>query len=397
MNVYEQLGMAPIVNAKGTATRLSGGTASPAVRAAMAEAMGLCVDIVELQAAASGRIAAVTGAEAGLVTGGAAAGLLLGTAAYIARLDPAKMARLPDLDGPAPEAVMVRSQRNQYDHAIRAAGVRIVEVGLPDRYAGAGCRDAEPWEIEAAITERTVLVHWVADAMSRPPLEDVVRVAHAHGLPVLVDAAAQLPPAANLRRFVAAGADLVAYSGGKALGGPQASGILCGRKDLIASAALQMLDMDYPEGFFRPPAEFVDVAALKGLPPHGIGRTAKVGKEQIVGLLAALDAFVAEGDDARFARWLHPLATVLDELAPVFAGGMELRKEGAVPLLALYPEGGPTAARRLYADLVDGRPVVHTDPEELDRGCVLLNPVGLVEGDAERIVDRLLELTRSRS
>ncbi len=397
MNVYERLGIAPIVNAKGTATRLSGGTASPAVRAAMAEAMGLCVDIVDLQAAASAHIAGVTGAEAGLVTGGAAAGLLLGTAACIARLDPARMARLPDLDGPTPEAVMARSQRNQYDHAIRAAGVRIVEVGLPDRYAGAGCRDAEAWEFEAAITERTVLLHWVADAMSRPPLDQVVRVAHAHGLPVLVDAAAQLPPQTNLRRFVEAGADLVAFSGGKALGGPQASGILCGRKDLVASAALQMLDMDYPEGFFRPPAGFVDMAVLKGLPPHGIGRTAKVGKEQIVGLLTALDAFVAEGDEARFARWLQPLAAILDDLAPLFAGGMDLRKEGAVPLLALYPAGGPAAARALYAHLVDDRPVIHTDPEELDRGCVLLNPIGLVEGDAERIVARLDEISRSRS
>ncbi|TVQ32209.1 MAG: aminotransferase class V-fold PLP-dependent enzyme [Geminicoccaceae bacterium] len=371
--------------------------AQPLVREAMAEAMGACVDIVELQALASTRIAAVTGGEAGLATAGAAAGLLLGTAACVAGLDPARMARLPEVRGAMPEAIMVRSQRNQYDHALRGAGVRIVEVGLPDRYAGAGCRDAEPWEIEAAINERTVLVHWVADAQSRPALEDVVKVAHAHGLPVLVDAAAQLPPQANLRRFIEAGADLVVFSGGKALGGPQGSGILAGRQDLIASAALQMLDMDYPTGFFRPPAAFIDAAALKGLPPHGIGRVAKVGKEQIVGLLVALEAFIAEGDEARFARWLSPLQTLFDELAPGFDGGLDLRRGGAVPLLGLYPAGGAEAAHRLYADLVQGEPVIHTDPEELDLGAVILNPIALVEGDVARILARLDQISHSRS
>ncbi|MFW5678845.1 MAG: aminotransferase class V-fold PLP-dependent enzyme [Pseudomonadota bacterium] len=392
MTIYDRLGLAPIVNAKGTATRLSGGIAHPDVRSAVAEAMGTCIDIVELQALASTRIAAATGAEAGLVTAGAAAGLLVGTAACIAGLDPARMARLPDTGASPPEAIMVRSQRNQYDHALRGAGVRIVEVGLPDRYAGAGCRDAEPWEIEAAITERTMLVHWVADAASRPPLDAVIAVAHRHGLPVLVDAAAQLPPAANLRRFVEAGADLVVFSGGKALGGPQGSGILAGRGELIASAALQMLDMDYPEGFFRPPPAFVDASKLRGLPPHGVGRVAKVGKEQIVGLLVALELFLAEGDEARFGRWARPLQRLLDELAPVFDGGLDLRADQAVPLLALHPRGGAAAAHDLYRRLLTGTPVIHTDPEELDRGVVLFNPVALVEGDVERILRRFDQL-----
>ena len=100
-------------------------------------------------------------------------------------------------------------------------GLRFIEVGLADRLAGAGCRDAEPWEIDAAISERTALVHYVAGPTARPPLEAVVHVAHARGVPVLVDAAAQLPPKANLRHFIVAGADLVAFSGGKAIGGPQ--------------------------------------------------------------------------------------------------------------------------------------------------------------------------------
>ena len=140
MGIYDDLGVRTIINAKGPSTRVSGGFLTPEVSRAMAEAATHCVDMAELQAGASRIIADVTGAEAGIVTSGAAAGLLLGTAACIAGLDPGRMARLPDTTGMKNEVVMVRSQRNFYDHAVRATGVRIVEVGLPDRVAGAGDR-----------------------------------------------------------------------------------------------------------------------------------------------------------------------------------------------------------------------------------------------------------------
>jgi len=390
--VYARFGLEPIINAKGPGTRLSGGIARPEVRAAMADAMAHCVDIVELHAQACEVIARHTGAEAGLVTSGAAAGLLLGTAACITGLDPGAMARLPLTSGTRGNIVMVRSQRNQYDHALRTTGLEVVEVGLPDRYAGAGCRDAEPWEIADAIDEATKLVHWVADAHSRPPLAAVVEVAHARGVPVLVDAAAQLPPKAALRSFIAAGADLVAFSGGKALGGPQASGILCGRRDLIAAAAMQMLDMDYPPGFFRPPAHFIDADRLPGLPPHGIGRPCKVGKEQIVGLLVALELFVAEDDETRHARWLATVTAVADRLDGLPSVRVEVRGDAAVPTLALTLEGGAQAAVSLYDALVSGRPSVHLDPEELAAGRLVLNPMCLAADDGARLAGRLHDL-----
>ena len=201
---------------------------APEVAQAMAEAAQSCVDIAALQAKASEIIASKTGAEAGYVTSGAAAGLLLGTAACVARLDISKMARLPDTRGMKNDVVMARSQRNFYDHAVRTVGVNIIEVGLPDRYTGAGVRDAEPWEFDDAIGEQTAAVFYVAHAAAKPALDDVVEVAHRRGVPVLVDAAAELPPVSNLKRFVEAGADLVAFSGGKALGGPQGSGLLAG-------------------------------------------------------------------------------------------------------------------------------------------------------------------------
>src|SRR5438445_5346669 len=193
MNIFEQIGVAPVINAAGPVTRLSGGIMAGAVAQAMAEATQHCVDMTELQACASEIIAAATGAEAGYVTSGAAAGLLLGAAACMTGLNPGRMARLPVTAGMKNEAVMVRSQRNFYDHAVRTTGATIVEVGLPDRYAGAGIRDAEEWEIADAIGDSTACVLYVAGPQARPSLPDVVRVAHAAGVPVLVDPAAQLP------------------------------------------------------------------------------------------------------------------------------------------------------------------------------------------------------------
>ena len=263
--------------------------------------------MAELQAAASVVIARHTGAEAGLVTSGAAAGLTLGTAACLAGLDAARMDRLPETGDLPNEVVMCRTHRTGYDHAIRAAGALIREVGFNDRATGAGVRDVEAWELEAAITPRTAAIAYMAAPGSRPPLAEVAALAHRHRLPVLVDAAAQLPPPENLRRFVAEGADLVAFSGGKAIRGPQGTGILCGRRDLIGSAALQQLDLDVRPETWRPPEGLLPRSPLGGIPHHGIGRGCKVSKEEIVGLLVALERFVAldhAGEQARQERLL---------------------------------------------------------------------------------------------
>ena len=354
------------------------------VTQAMSEASRHCVDMAELQAAASRIIAEATGAEAGYVASGASACLLLATAACLTGLDPGRMARLPDAKGIKDEVIMVRSQRNFYDHAVRAAGGRIVEVGLPDRYAGAGVRDAEAWEIDDAISERTVAVFYVADAQARPPLAEVVSVAHAHGVPVIVDAAAQLPPQANLKRFIAEGADLVAFSGGKALGGPQASGFLCGRRDLVMAAALQHLDHDVFWDLWTPPEFLIDKQRLKGLPQHGIGRSCKVGKEEIMGLLAALRAFISEGDAVRHARWLK----VANDLAAGCVGiaGIEVRihdgenSEG-VPLVVLALDRARLDATSIILALKNGAPSIHVDPCQREYNRILINPMCLRDDD----------------
>ncbi|MBN8734443.1 MAG: aminotransferase class V-fold PLP-dependent enzyme [Acidobacteria bacterium] len=393
MSIYDTLGARTIINAKGTSTRVSGALLHPEVTAAMQEAAQYCVDMAELQASASKIIAEATGAEAGIVTSGAAAGLLLGTAACIAGLDPAKMARLPDTTGMKNEVVMVRSQRNQYDHAIRSAGVRIVEVGLPDRIAGAGVRDAEPWEIAAAVTERTAAIVYVANSNAHPTIEEVARVANSQHVPLLVDAAAQLPPASNLRRFTAAGADLVAFSGGKAIAGPQGSGILCGARDLIMSAVLQQLDLDIAWEQWSPPPTLIDKHRLAGLPPHGIGRQCKVGKETIVGLLVALRRFSAENEQSRHDRLLALVKRIDSATGALRNARTEIRTGGSTPRFILtLDRASKLSAMDLCIALQNGTPSIHPDPSQTPNGILSFNPTALRPEDPDAIGRRLREL-----
>jgi len=394
MSIYDRFGVRTIINAKGTSTRLSGGFLDPEVSAAMTEAGTFCVEMAELHAGASKVIADVTGAEAGIVTAGAAAGLLLGTAACITGLNPGKMGRLPDTRGMKNEVIMVRSQRNFYDHAVRTAGAHLVEVGLPDRYAGAGVRDAEAWEIEDAISDQTAAVFYVASGNAQPPLSDVVRVAHSASVPVIVDAAGQLPPAGNLRRFVTEGADLVAFSGGKAIGGPQGSGILAGKRDLIMSALLQHLDLDIYWEQWAPPKSIIDKHRLSGAPHHGIGRPCKVGKETIIGLLVALQRFTAESEENRSQRLTRVIHRLHAALMGVDHAHLQMTG-GSIPKLELHlTKEAPRTALDLCIELERGDPSVHADPSRVRSGIVTFSPWCLREEDAEKIAARVKPLLR---
>lgn len=396
-SVYDRLGVPTIINAKGPSTRVSGATMPPAVVAAMVDAAKHHVDMAVLQARASAIIAEITGAEAGYVTSGAAAGLVLGTAACVTGMDPGRMNRLPDTAGMPNEVVVVRSQRNLYDHAVRAVGVRLVEVGLADRFAGAGSRDAEPWEIADAFGEHTAMVLYVAGPNALPPLPDVVRVAHDAGLPVLVDAAGQLPPVSNLRRFIEEGADLVCFSGGKAIRGPQGTGVLAGRRDLIAAAALQNLDMDISLALWSAPESLVPREGLVGLPQHGIGRSCKVGKEQVAALLVALKLFA----DTDFAREEARLRRVARDLLRRMKGIPHARLEFVANA---YREG--IAGVRLHLDeaaagmtaldlaraLQDGAPSIHVDHARLREGAITFCAMCLQPGDTVAIARRVAEI-----
>lgn len=394
MSIYERFGLRTRINAAGLLTRLGGSLMPSEVLDAMAEAAGSFVDMTELQAAASATIARHTGAEAGLVTSGAAAGLTLGTAACLAGLDAARMDRLPEVDDIPHEVAMCRPHRTGYDHALRAAGARIRDVGFNDRATGAGVRDVEVWELEAALTPRTVAVAYTASPGSRPPLGEVVEMARRRGLPVLVDAAAQLPPVENLRRFIAEGADLVAFSGGKAIRGPQGTGILCGRRDLIASAALQQLDMDIRPETWSPPPGLIPRDALRGLPHHGIGRGFKVSKEEIVGLLVALERFVAldhAAERVRQERLLAAMATRCAGTPHVRLRLLTATETGRDPLLEIHLDeaGLGRSAFDISLALQRENPPVHLGERRASEGILIVNPVGLQAGEEEIVAARI--------
>jgi len=392
-SVYQRLGVRTIINASGPSTRLTGGILRPQVAQAMAEASQWCVDLAHLQGRASEILAEVTGAEAGYVTAGASASLMLAAAACIAGLDPAKMNRLPDTTGMPAEVIMARSQRNMYDRAVAQAGARLIEVGIPDRFSGAGVRDAQLWEYEAAINPNTAALLWVAQPHSEPTLPDLAALARRHGLPVIVDAAAQLPPAENLRRFIAEGADLVAFSGGKGIGGPQASGILAGRRDLIQSAALQQLDHDTYFEQWSPPRSLFDKEKLVGLPASGIGRAAKCGKEEIVGLLTALELFLKDDSEERYRGWLavcQEIAGGLDGLSGTTVA-IAAGRNGRAPLVELrvHEDRLGVSARSLVKRLQDGDPSVHPNHSRVRDGIVVFGPTCMKPGDAATVVERV--------
>lgn len=395
LSIYEALGVSPVINAAGTLTRLGGTVMRPEVRDAMSEAAGALVPIDELQAAASRLIAEMCGAEAGYVTSGASAGLTLGTAACMVGLDVGAMDRLPfPAHGGRNEVIICRPHRNSYDHAYRAAGATLVEVGMSDRYTGVGVRETEIWEIEAAITERTAAIAYTASPASFPSLTAVTAMARRRGIPVIVDAAGQLPPPSNLKRFIADGADLVSFSGGKAIRGPQGTGVLAGRRDLIASVALQQLDMDVTFELWNPPAGLIPKEKLAGAPRHGVGRGYKAAKEQIVGLMVALRLFTEESARKDFDRWMVLLKAIEEELA-------SCKHARTAWLLPKYPLGFPLleiqldekslgfSAYDVARKMKDPAPAIYVGERKVMEGSILIHPANLDERSATLLVARL--------
>ncbi len=397
-SIYARFGVRAIVNAAGPLTRLGGMPLAPEVAAAMAEAAGTCARIDELQEAAGRYLAEVTGAEAGYVTAGAAAGLTLAAAACMAGLDVAAMDRLPDAAGLRHEIIVQRPHLTAYTHALRVAGARLIEVGYLG-YPGQGA--TWPWQIEAAITQRTAAVAYsVGDAPGSVPLPEVARLAHRHGLPVIVDAAAALPPAENLRRFVADGADLVAFSGGKAIGGPQASGILVGRRDLIDSVSLQHQDMDVHPETWPWRDRYLATGVLAGPPHHGIGRGMKVGREEIVGLLVALRRFVGDDHRAAGARQRAQLETILDALrdTPGVRAGFAPRADDhcGYPVLVVRIDeavvGRP--AETIVRELLEGEPPIGVSQQFLRERAIGVVASTLHPGEEDVVARRLRETLR---
>jgi L-seryl-tRNA(Ser) seleniumtransferase len=391
MAIYEDLGVRTVINGAGSLTRLGGTRMEAATLAAMNEAAASFVRIDDLQARAGEIIAEVTGAESGYVVTGAAAGLALGVAACVAGLDVVKMDQLPNTIGLKNEVVVQRGHRNAYDHAIRMAGVTFVEAGYLG-YPGAG--GTMPWQLEAAITERTAAIACpVLDTPGTLPLPVVAEIAHRHGIPVIVDAAASLPPRSNLRRFIAEGADLVTFSGGKAIRGPQASGILAGRADLIASVALQHQDMDVRAQTWAKRSLLAD-HTIQGVPHQGFGRAMKVGREEVAGLLTALRKFAAGSDEEDYANWLSALEHIQEGLSAneLVTTSIAHKPGGGVPILniVLNEAALGKTAYDVLNELLDGNPAIALVESYAEFGTIGVSPHGLNDAEIETVAGRLL-------
>jgi len=390
MTIYSSLGVRTVVNARGNATLAGGTLMAPEVVDAMSEAARSFVRIGDLQEAASRLIAEVTGAEAGYVTTGAAAALTLGSAAMLARLDPDRMDELPDTRGGPCEIVVQRAHRNPYDHLVRASGARLVEFG--------GEAGGSAPEMTAAIGPQTAgaFYHGQAEAIGMP-FEQFAATARLAGVPVLVDASMSLPPRSNLRRFIDEGADVVAFSGGKTIGGPQASGFLAGRQDLLISVGLQQQDMDVlPATWAR--RSLLETGRIPRPPQHGIGRSMKTGKEEIVGLLVALRRYAHRDEVAEHRRWSALTQRLAAEIGRI--PGLTTRVEPAqadgrpVPMAIVTIDAGTFG--RTAVDVVRAfetmDPIVMVADHDAERGILRLDPENLDDASAGVVVEAFRRL-----
>jgi D-glucosaminate-6-phosphate ammonia-lyase len=367
VSLYRSLGVRPLINATATLTVLGGSLMPPGVLEAMASAAQCFVDINELQTAVGRRLAELTHNEAALVVGGCAAGLTEVFGALMVGTDPDLIKQLPDTTGLKDEVLIHRTHRNPYDQAVRTSGARLVEFGQEGR--------TTTQDLIGAITDKTVAVFYVVATWLRPgalTLEDTIAVAHEHGLPVIVDAAAQIPPARSLWHFTRdLGADVAVFSGGKNLNGPQATGLVVGKKSII------------------------DAVARNGYPNQSIGRPMKIGKENIVGLLAAVEWYLSLDHAGRRADWERQLSRLSDRLAGLPGVIVEQSWPGEagedVPWALVVLEPGASRLDRdaLIATLNDGDPkiVVGSRP----RG-ISVYPATLKPGEMEIIGERLVEL-----
>ncbi len=332
-DVIRELDVRSFINAAGTFTALTGSLMRPECVTAMQIASRKYVKLEELQDAVGRRIAELLHCQSALVTAGCASALSLSTAACVAGKDPERIRRLPDTTGMKSEVIVQRTHRVGYDHAIRNAGVKLIEVVTRQ-------------QMEAAIGEKTAMMFFLnfADPKGKIHHEEFVEIARSRNIPTLIDAAADVPPVDNLWRFTKMGFDLVAFSGGKGLRGPQSSGLLLGRKDLIDAAKLS----NCPNG-------------------DTLCRTNKVNKEEIIGMLVALESYLKEDHAAVWKEWEDRCRRIADALKEF----QDVRTQVVVPSIAnavphLHVRWDAQARRVSPSEMIkklrEGQPSIEVSP-----------------------------------
>jgi D-glucosaminate-6-phosphate ammonia-lyase len=369
MGIYDDLGIKTLINGYATLTRLGGSLMPPEVLDAMAEAARSFVDIDELQLKVGRRIAEWTHNEAAYITSGAAAGLALATAACIAGTDPILRERLPFSDGMKNEVVVHSKGKVHYDFAVRQAGGKLVEIGTQ-------CGASEE-DFTNSLGDRTaaVLYFYNPSLMAgQVTVERAAELVKDGNIPLIVDAAAQIPPVENLWRFTEMGADLVLFSGGKGLCGPQSSGLMLGRADLI------------------------NAAVFNACPRPFIGRPMKAGKEEIVGLMAAVRRYLDLDHDELMASYedqVQRVVTAFSDCPNVDARRSFPSEAGQpMPRAEIILDGQSLGTRRddILEELLSGEPGISLAPSGANG--IYINPQTLRPGDIEIIIPRLAEILR---
>ena len=359
MGIFEELGIRPYINAHDTYTIYGGSRMPPEVLEAMRQISGHFVDFDELQRKTGEKIAVLTRNEAAYVTNGASGAILLATAVCLARGDAYRYSRLPQTDS-RNEVIILNCQHNAYDKAIAVAGAKPVMIGDAD--------ETTPEELRGAICENTAAVFYFPNIryeFASLPLESVIEIAHGRGVPVIVDAAALLPPVENLWRFTGMGADLVIFSGGKTLCGPQDSGLILGRADMIRDC-----------GRF-------------GAPAHGLCRSSKASREAIVGLYVAVKRYVEQDHEAG-AKALRALADgMADRLRDA---GLAARIVPYGPVGQTYPRVFVRLPETVKAAAVRGGMLgegIYIGASERDND-LYISPLNLTQDEAKTVIEKLI-------
>lgn len=366
-NIYESIGVDPVINCMGTYTIIGGSLERPEVVAAMHAASGFFVQYDELAFGIGRRLASLTGAEWGMVSAGCASGMKHVTAASVTGGNPEKLIRIPDLAGfEKTEVVIPISSRNVYDHAIRNIGVRIITVDTME-------------ELEKALNSHTAMIYLMAGSETSPgqkfALETVAVIAKPKGIPILVDAAAEDLTVPNVH--LQQGATVVAYSGGKALCGPQCAGLLLGRKDLLMSAW------------------------QASAPHHGPGRDNKVGKEEMMGMLAAVESWVTRDHVEKMKTWHTWLENVskqvlsINDLKTRFIEPEGLNNRSPLLNISWNPEqfniNGPEVAEQLAA--TKPRIAVHSNlTDESGNTSIAICAGQMQPGNDQVVADQIVEV-----
>ena len=360
--VYARFGVTPLINAGGTHTTHGGSMMSAEVREAMSLASESYVNLVELKRATGDFVAEVTGAESGLICSGAAGGLLLATAAVMTGTDANKIAKLPDTTGLKNEILTQHNNPGGYMKCHEYAGAQIKLSGNEDGATSA--------QFEDSISDKTAGILYTfayGPARNGLSLKQTVEIANHNGVPVIVDGAAMLPPKSNLTRYIDDGADLVTFSGGKYIGGPQSAGLLAGRKDLI------------------------EAALLNSGPEMAVGRPAKVGREEMIGMATALQLFIESDDEQRMTAMKDQADHIhnrLKDLPGVTVSVEHDHLQFHVPNCVIKFNGDATAADRVWQALHRGNPRVYI--ARIDGG-LSANMVNLAAGQELVVADRLIE------